>query len=308
MKKFLFFLFVLFFSFNIKAQMWCPPGATWHYNKIILGGNGYTRVTCTGTLTVNAKVCQQLNGFTEYYDPISIPIQVTSFTLIPYYTHFSNNVVFLKDAWSNAFDTLYDFNAIPGSKWLLPDRYSIMFFDFPCSKSRLTVLDTGHKTIQNLNLKWLKVQITLDNTSQNDTIYERFGFLNNYFLQYDNYTGLDYYVEGGYLRCYSDAQIFNYKKVIAACNDISNPNSINENSFSSSHLKLYPNPNNGNFYIELDKLCKLKIYNTLGALVYENAFVEAGKFQINISNLANGIYQLKAENSQGCSYSKLIKE
>jgi hypothetical protein len=306
-KKFLFFLFVLFFAFNVKAQMWCPPGATWHYNKIIFGGNGYTRVTYAGTVTVNAKVCQQLNGFTEYYDPTSIPSQVTSFTLIPYYTHFSNNVVFLKDAWSNAFDTLYDFNAIPGSKWLLPERYSNMFFNFQCNKSRLTVLDTGHKTIQNINLKWLKVQITLDNSSQNDTIYERFGFLNNYFLQYDNCTGLDYYVEGGSLRCYSDAQIFNYKKVIVACNDISNPNSLNENSLSSSLLKIYPNPSNGNFTVELDKPCKVSIYNTLGDLVYDHEFSKAGNFQVNLSDLAKGIYTIKAENEQGISYYKIIK-
>ena len=129
MKKLLCILFVLFFAFNVKAQIWCPPGTTWHYNKIIFGGNGYTRVTYAGTVTVNAKVCQQLNGFTEYYDPTSIPSQVTSYTLIPYYTYFSNNVVFLKDAFSNAFDTLYDFNAIPGSKWLLPERYSNMFFN-----------------------------------------------------------------------------------------------------------------------------------------------------------------------------------
>ena len=83
---------------------------------------------------------------------------------------------------------------------------------------------------------------------------------------------------------------------------------IKESSILNSPLKISPNPNNGNFYIELDKPCKLKLYNMLGELVFENAFMDAGNFQINISNLANGIYQLKAENSQGCSFSKLIKE
>jgi hypothetical protein len=83
---------------------------------------------------------------------------------------------------------------------------------------------------------------------------------------------------------------------------------LKESSILNSLIKIYPNPSNGIFNIELDKPCKLKLYNMLGELVFENAFTDAGNFQINISNLANGIYQLKAENEQRSFYSKLIKE
>jgi len=82
---------------------------------------------------------------------------------------------------------------------------------------------------------------------------------------------------------------------------------INENSFSNSILKLYPNPANGIFNIEIEKPGKLKIYNTLGALVYETNFTEAGNFKIDIAHLANGIYHVKTQSIQGFSYAKLVK-
>jgi len=68
-------------------------------------------------------------------------------------------------------------------------------------------------------------------------------------------------------------------------------------------IKLYPNPNDGNFEIDLKDNSKLSLYNSLGELVYTN-ILPSGKHFLRINDLTNGLYLLKAETA---SKSELIK-
>lgn len=80
---------------------------------------------------------------------------------------------------------------------------------------------------------------------------------------------------------------------------------IKENSSTYSNLKLYPNPNNGSFTIDIKTKSQIAITNTLGEVVF-NQFLEPGKQILNIQNKTNGIYFVTVTDSNGLSATKKV--
>jgi len=68
-------------------------------------------------------------------------------------------------------------------------------------------------------------------------------------------------------------------------------------------LKLYPNPNNGRFFIEIQEHTQIFFYNALGSLIYNNTF-EEGIHELQFTQLPVGVYFLKAE---GKNTSELVR-
>ncbi len=64
-----------------------------------------------------------------------------------------------------------------------------------------------------------------------------------------------------------------------------------ENSFT-----LYPNPNDGNFYIQVLKtgFYKIRIYDGVGKLVYQDAF-QGEKYYLQLKEITEGVYTLEVE-------------
>jgi hypothetical protein len=292
-----------------NAQNWCTPNSEWHYNRISILGPAYTRINYTGTTTVNSFTCQQLDYFSEVYQyPAG-----TTFThaSIPYYTYEYNNVVFLYNQINQQFDTLYNYNASIGDQWLLPANYSYTFLP-TCNKSPLTVLDTGHATIQGLNLKWLKVQIGSSYVPV-DTIFQRFGFLNNYFMNYDNCPDYTYHAQkGGTLRCFSDNKITNYNRTAKPCNDLYFPLSVEKGTLSNN-IKTYPNPVYGALTIEaLNNNIAAYTYSLFTIIGQEQTIEtkqQENKLLLNTNNMNKGIYFLHVFNKDKLIHTKkIIKE
>ncbi|MCC6372293.1 MAG: T9SS type A sorting domain-containing protein [Bacteroidia bacterium] len=76
-------------------------------------------------------------------------------------------------------------------------------------------------------------------------------------------------------------------------------------------LKVFPNPANTEFTIQLEKVLasgsKVSVYSVLGQLIYENDLT--GKdMKINCENWPNGVYLVKLGNNQTVSSFKLIKQ
>ena len=295
MKKHIPIIVIVLLSTILNAQNWCSPTSEWYYTRVTISGPGYAKINYTGTVTINSQTCQQLTYYSQIYQYPSGPIN--TYTAPPYYTYQNNNVVFLYNQINNTFDTLYNYNAIIGNKWLLPANYSYTFLP-TCNKTLLTVLDTGHQIIQSVNLKWLKVQIGSP-TSQIDTIFERFGLLNNYFLNYDNCTSSYDASKGGVLRCFNDNQIINYKRIPQSCNYFYSTLSIEKNS-TENHSLIFPNPTTGLLNIECEILnntnLKFQLLNNLGQIVREEEIKNAN-ITINIQQLPIGIYFLKINNN-----------
>lgn len=88
------------------------------------------------------------------------------------------------------------------------------------------------------------------------------------------------------------------------------PTSINPNISLTNTFELYPNPGNGKYTFigTANEKYELKIYNIQGSLM-RSTFVDEKEQEINIENLANGIYFFNIKTSSGeTSNIKVIKQ
>jgi hypothetical protein len=72
-------------------------------------------------------------------------------------------------------------------------------------------------------------------------------------------------------------------------------------------IKLYPNPNNGLFTIELNTTSQVSVTNALGQVVIAETF-EAGKHSLDILNQATGVYFVKIIENNKQQIIKVIKQ
>jgi hypothetical protein len=277
-----------------NAQNWCTPNSEWHYNHASFSGPGYAKISYTGTTTVNSYACQQLSYFAMDYN---FSAGFTSTTTLNYYTYENNSVVYLYNRITQVFDTLYNYNAAIGNQWLLPTNLPTTTIP-ACAKAKLIVLDTGRATIQSTDLKWLKVQINYPSYIVTDTIFERIGFLNNYFFSADYCTIEQDYNEGGALRCFSDGSGFNYNRTAKPCTDLYNPVGLGALKIKDKRFKIYPNPSNGLLKIQIEDATisnyNLKLVNVLGQEETTDEVLKQNDIvTLNIQGLKKGIYFLQ---------------
>lgn len=219
----------------------------------------------------------------------------------------STRSFFLRSGNTNNFDTLYDFNAYPGNKWLLPDAVPAS----GCNRHIVTVLDTGHRTINSTNLRWLKVSIFDNIQLVNDTIFERIGF-KQYFYFAHYICPIPPAADPPFvtsLRCYSDYQI-NYKLYSACVSIFLHGTSIEENSVLNS-VSIYPNPSENKIFVDYNlqemNPVKLVITNYLGQVVYETENVLPNQ-ETDLHTLEKGFYFFTIQSGKRQKTFKIIKE
>jgi hypothetical protein len=204
------------------AQVWCPPGATWTYTYT--DGwmyDGMARYQYVGDTVMAGGAAQIITRHTEGH---SWPLDTV---LVGDGAEFFTRVVGSRvDLWTGAaFDTLYDFAAVPGDQWLMNTPDGIDPF------ITIIVQDTGHTSIDGLNLRYLV-------TTSSDTIIERLGSLPYHFVPWA-LAVLD--AADGPLRCYADADI-NYHRPSWSfgCESIAGLPEIKD-----AEIGLFPNPGTG---------------------------------------------------------------
>jgi len=69
--------------------------------------------------------------------------------------------------------------------------------------------------------------------------------------------------------------------------------------------KLYPNPNAGSFYIEIQEKSQVQMFNALGTIIYSNSF-ENGTHALEFSELPAGVYYLKTNGKKNMRVLKII--
>lgn len=86
---------------------------------------------------------------------------------------------------------------------------------------------------------------------------------------------------------------------------------IKKQTSTDNLMSIYPNPNNGEFVLELNgstnevKESLVSIYNLMGQQVFEKQVMSNGKQTIDVSTLTNGTYLVKV-NSNGVILHKKI--
>jgi len=77
-----------------------------------------------------------------------------------------------------------------------------------------------------------------------------------------------------------------------------------EDATLTSSFDIYPNPNQGDFVVDLgerpESISKVEIFNTAGQMVYEKSVVNSGSSQLSLTmpNVEAGVYFVKVINSQ----------
>ena len=71
-------------------------------------------------------------------------------------------------------------------------------------------------------------------------------------------------------------------------------------------IELFPNPNNGEFVIRGETNAQIKIYNLSGQLIHNFQLHEENRYQINVTNLSEGLYVVKSESEGKVTTQKII--
>jgi len=280
----------LFYSCFIDAQSWSPPGAKWIYSFINGGSSstGYVEVVYTGDTIINSFNCQKLAKWYHVYNHITF--QYYDYIFGNEFTYEQNGVVYLY--YNNGFDTLYNFSAAPGNWWRMAKHQSTFF---ECdSNSTIYVIDTGTVVINSVPLKFQFVQFNYIGSPAppyQDTVIEKIGYINSYFLPYDGcFSALDAN-EGGPFRCYSDSNFATYKPHFPYnCDFILGENEID----FEARINISPNPATTTIFIERNPAntpATLQLLDCFGRKV-EEIKIAAGEKRagINVKSFAAGIY------------------
>jgi hypothetical protein len=91
--------------------------------------------------------------------------------------------------------------------------------------------------------------------------------------------------------------------IVNACTGIATVNANMEN------LSVYPNPNNGEFTIELNNghSKTIEVMDVTGRTIVANS-TDKGVINVNISQLANGIYYVKVKSDNAVEVLKVVKQ
>jgi|LakMenE18May10ns_1017289.scaffolds.fasta_scaffold01279_1 hypothetical protein len=297
MKSLLFNLFILF-SISIHAQNWSPSGANWTYSYYGFFP-GYVDVLYSGDTIIDGQTSKML---TKTFHGIDWNMTLVSNVFAKDYTYENNGVVYIR--YQNQWDTLYHFNAQVGDHWRMAKQ---PVANVCPQNSRLNVLATGNKLINNETRKYLVVDFCNPDLSSlgwgQDTIVENIGFIGSYFLPYDQFDGALDANEGGPFRCYTDDNFATYAPHYnGACDYIVG---MEELSGSSSFI-IYPNPIQNDIHIPFDFINKFTRYTlySLDGKIHQMGYISEN---IPVHHLKSGNYLLEISNESEKKFAKILK-
>lgn len=93
---------------------------------------------------------------------------------------------------------------------------------------------------------------------------------------------------------------------------VGNPNSIDENKFSCSRIKIYPNPTDGTLFIQNltsnKELKSISLINTSGQTIdSRNSVSDNELIQLNLSGFKSGMYLIKTVYTDKIEFMKIIR-
>jgi hypothetical protein len=306
--RILFFLSV----YNASAQIvFCPPGAEWRYSVFVFGqmNDDIETIKYTGDSIVGTDTVKVLKH-TRFYKADNYPLNMK----LSFIKQIGNKVLLKNLITKNTWQTLYDFDALPGQSWIS----NILK---PCDASNtVTTLYTvivdsvKNTTVNGINLKQLVVkywsqQSVLPLGYEKVTITERFGanrFLFNFFCSAS-------WSDGDILRaplCYKDNAFSSIQFSSVNCDGTNL--GLTQNTYQNFDFQIFPNPSNRMIGIHsdskmLDEDVVISIKDLFGREVKRLKW-HSEKNEIDIDQLSNGIYLLSISSKQKVYESiKLIK-
>lgn len=309
------------------SQSWCPPGAVWTHTIIPWGSitqpkSGVVKDVYVGDTVINGITCKHILGtFKGKLSQWSPTVTLNNYRQS--YSYLSNQVLYTwtYDAYNNlnTFDTLVNFYAAVGDKWL-KNRY----FGTCNSRQAITVINTGTVMINNIVLK--KIVTTYSNTvysmsgtytlTATDTIIERImsrsGFMFPMHCEVDSI--YDGYLYNGDFLCYEDSSFASYQRAgTNGCAYV--PDGLQEQGLYQFNIRLYPNPCSGSLVLESEHfvehgLYKVSILDAMGQYIYQKEIRALnGQVRLSTEALSVGMYYVQVSDKKGVlAAEKLIRE
>ena len=205
--------------------------------------------------------------------------------------HDVDGVVFIYVPSTEAFDTLFNFNAVPGDRW----SYVPLPLPLACTdESWVEVVDTGSTMIDDVSLRWLAVDnhnITEDGEYvEPDTIIERLGPKHSFMLPHEQCnTAVSPGVIGGLL-CYADTDIDYMRPGITDC-------TLGMGVISRSgpiDLELFPNPGTEGFnlILPIGTQGMITVYDARGAIGLGPISI-SGPAHVDATTWPTGLYAVR---------------
>ncbi len=308
MKKKIFMLILIIQTMFCSAQIWSNPGAEWHYGYVNYGppvSHGYLKLKYVNDSLIGSVTYKKLK-VTPYYAYTS--------GMFTNYSILLNENSKLITLFTGNIDTLFNFNATIGDKWL---RVRIGSSTSDITRRYVTVIDTGHVIINSMSLKKLVLSYqhggyaTATVTNYLDTVYEKIGSVKQFLNPAEIETTPLICDVSGYkvfanFRCYSDNtfSLYQYSSALNCTSVVG----IEENKFPIYNISLFPNPTNSTLNI-LDeqndfKNSTIEIKNNFGQTVMLIPF----STNIDLSNLVSGMYYLSIQGISAYKPIKVIKQ
>lgn len=152
------FLLLICVHNNFFSQSWCLPGATWRYEVNDMpypnSKDGVIEYKYVGDTILAGDTAKIISGrfFGRFYTPTT---NIQNYRV--HYTREDNNVVYAYSSTAGVFDTVINFNASIGDKWLTPRNHCPDSCRLP-----MEVIDTGHTFIKGHSLKTITTTVTYD--------------------------------------------------------------------------------------------------------------------------------------------------
>lgn len=264
--------------------------------------SGVIKDTYVGDSIINGISCKHILGtFKGKLSPNSPTTTVNNYRQS--YSYENNKVLYV---WSydsfnnlNTFDTVVNFNAAIGDKWL-KNRWA-----GTCnSRNAMVVTDTGHITINNVSLKKIVTTYTssyvFGNTTYTvvgiDTLIEKLGsrskFMIPQYCEQDNTT--DGGVYNGNFLCYEDNGFPSYQKPgTSTCDYVVG---LHEWRGFTNNISIYPNPASGVLNLESEHFkdgewYRLTLMDLVGQEIVDTPqAIREGKLQLDVSPFRKGVY------------------
>lgn len=267
------------------GQDWFPDGAFWHYNHFSGSFEGYMRIDVSGDTVVEGQAARKLlHHWKRFNHNDGLIYEDTVGTTVVFE---DSGIVWIHVPQAAAFDTLYDFNAVPGATW----QMAPVPMEWWCDSNQVQVVDTGNIVVDGVPLRWLAIESVFWNPFPypfQDTIIERIGTLRTYLLPYDRcLSGVDGSI-GGPLRCYED-DVLSFSRGTVACDYLAGVSDM-----QAIGLALYPNPGSTQLLISWDPTARVErvtVRNGFGRMV-RDIVPSTSSFSIPTHAWAAGVYTI----------------
>jgi hypothetical protein len=302
MKKSLLFIFSLMSLSSMAQSNWIKGDAVWHYKffNFSMPGSGYIKVWSAGDTMIQNKVCTKLKAVNHDFEPINAQLELTEFVTdyMSGIVYYSNDTVY---RWyNNEFHVLYDFSGQSGDSWILATGNA----PFGCNDTSTCIVESVGSINLGGNLyNELQVNYTADSYEFiHGKINTRFGPTQRYLFPLPrpcDSSSVD--IDQITFICFQDDSLY-YNPTNEACEYYLG---LNESTLNT--ISVFPNPSSGKIELLSDiPLKKIQVVNVLGTTLKE---IEANLTlkEIDLSELPQGTYYLKIENSNGEQIVKSIQ-